>query len=207
MRSMFVSVVVLLTVTGIAFGVPTTTAEWAGPIGGGLRAEVPIYSNMVLTPPNYPVSGSDSNAYIAYDDYVSTAPAGGASQLTSMSFAGGVSAAGGILNFQFLDVNQNVVTGFGIQFPAAGNAVWTFPLGGAISVPNAGYLAVAPGVGTTGTWLENTVPPTVGSTTPFPGHTEPGSGAVLNLKFALNVPEPSALLPLALGLVAIVRRR
>jgi len=207
MRSTFVSVVVLLTVTGVVFGVPTMTAEWLGPIGGGLRAEVPIYSNMVLTPPNYPVSGSNPAAYIAVDDYVSTAPAGGASPLTSMSFAGGVSAVGGILYFQFLDVSQNVVTGFGIQFPAAGNAVWNFPLGGAISVPNAGYLAVAPADGTTGTWYENVQSPTVGSTeSTYPGHTEPG-GAVLNLKFALNVPEPSALVPLALGLVAIIRRR
>jgi len=206
MRSTFVSVVVLLTVTGVVFGVPTMTAEWLGPIGGGLRADIPIYRNMDLTSPNYSVSGSDSLAYIAVDDYVSTAqPASGISPLASMSFVGGVNAAGGTLSFQFFDVSLSFVSGVNIVFPFGGDRVWEFPVAGVISVPNTGYLLVVPAPGTTGTWYENAQPPTVGTTTP--GHVEFGSWVPLDLKFALNVPEPSALLPLALGLVAIIRRR
>ncbi|TVQ82258.1 MAG: PEP-CTERM sorting domain-containing protein [Phycisphaeraceae bacterium] len=143
-----------------------------------------------------------------FDDYTSTAP--GNITLGEFQFVGGVTAAGGVVFFDFFDSAQNFVDGFGVQLPQAGNFIYTITLNTPIVVPNAGILQAFfnddAGVGpfTSGQWFLSDAAPTVGSSDPSFGSLTNG----LEHRFALvDVPAPGAIALMGLAGFAASRRR
>ncbi len=165
------------------------------------------YSNMELGT-NYAVIINPGE--MEADDYESIVPIGDTLILSEYSFVGGVTAANGILWFDFYDDEAAYVDGFGVQFPQAGNYIWTITISEPFVVPNAGYHSIEADDtygNTTGKWFLNSEIPTVGSTTDWPGYID-DDDVPLNFKFELvSVPEPATLALLGLGALALIRRR
>ena len=145
--------------------------------------------------------------------------------LLEYGFAGGVTATGGVLFFEFYYNNFSFAGSFGVAFPSAGNFIWTIGIANpaATQIPTEGYHQVFannnPNIGpvTSGQWFLNPTGanPTVGNNdTAWDngsfdyGTTTTPSVLAIGQSFRLNVPAPgaAALMGLA-GLVGIRRRR
>ncbi len=190
----------------------TITATPIGQGADGGIATVTAYSNMVLpgqNGSNYVVTTNNPANYVALDDYAGVS----AGPLETFRFVGGVATGSTdlIAGFDFFDTSLTFYNGFGVQFPQTGYFIWTITIGNPASLPvlQNGYVGMwGNSAGTIAGWFLNSALPTVGTTTPYPGYTEPGTGLPMNFKFELNVtPEPASLALLAAGLLLALRRR
>ncbi|TVQ82259.1 MAG: hypothetical protein EA380_00590, partial [Phycisphaeraceae bacterium] len=182
-----------------AFSIQATPLDDASPV---MRTSV-LYSHM-----DGPYSAfAAASGPGGFDDYVSTA--GNDIILEEFRFVGGVTAAGGVLFFDFFDNAQNFVDGFGLQLPQAGNFIWTITLNVPIIVPNAGIVQAFfnndPGIGpvTSGQWFLSDSATTVGSDSRTFGG---AAGGAFQHSFELSgtvIPAPGALALMGLaGLAA-----
>ncbi|MBL0927739.1 MAG: hypothetical protein IBJ11_08820 [Phycisphaerales bacterium] len=128
--------------------------------------------------------------------------------LSAIRFVGGVTAANGVLFFDYFDSGGNFVNGFGVQLPSAGDFIWTITLAPAtIQVATSGFMQITANTGTNGRWFFTTTAPTVGGNA-----IGTGTGAGLTPQrynaFELSIPSAGtgALFGLA-GLVGLRRRR
>lgn len=144
--------------------------------------------------------------------------------LVEYGFAGGVTATGGVLFFEFYYNNFSFAGSFGVSFPSAGNFIWTIGITNpaATQIPTEGYHQVFannnPGIGpvTSGQWFLNT-----GGANPAIGHndgawdngsfdygttTTPSIHAI-GQSFSLVAPAPGAAALMGLAGLAGIRRR
>lgn len=163
-----------------------------------------VYSNIDAGPGGYsafPIA----NGALGFDDYTSTSA--GSIALDTIRFVGGVDAAGGTLNFEFLNsAGDTLVSAFSVSFASAGNFIYTINIGGAFSADAAGILQLSTDATSNGQWFLSDGGPTVGSEdNTFGG----ASGGALAHNFELNtIPAPGAMALLGLsGIVAGRRRR
>lgn len=155
---------------------------------------------------------------IGLDDYVSVLPPGdgdGWSPLEAFGFVGGVTTAGMSLQVQFYDTTQTFISSFNITLPTGGsNSIWTItptlPATDFFDVPNNGFVQIVAAAGSTGRFWLSTTAPSVGTESNLIGGTAGPGGvppATHSHRFRLDVPEPSTLSLLAIGGVALLRRR
>ena len=170
-----------------------------------------VYSNMSEGPSGYWTSAVSDDC--GYDDYDSIND--GPILLEKYRFIGGVEEVGDILWFDFYSdrAMTNLVNYFGVQLWEAGIWIWTVTITSPITVPDAGVCHVTGDDywgggygGGRGQWYLSDAGPTVGTEDPFYGSISDGSGFA-HLFELQNVPEPAGLSLLALGGLALLRRR
>jgi hypothetical protein len=126
-----------------------------------------VYSD--LSPYEYAMA---TGGLIAYDDYDAITGQPGIS-LSQVTFAGGVEAAGGILDFEFFAYPQSPpavpMVDLRVGFSQSGDYYWTLTLPQPITIPNNGVLAIYAEPGTTGHWYAGNAGPTIGTQDPFFG--------------------------------------
>lgn len=175
----------LTTVTGEAMGTPDS----------GLRTATD-YSNMNLAGViNWSTTGT---GHFSIDDYDGVETD---NLLETFRFTGGVTAAGGVLFFEFYDTGGAYVDSFGVQLPYVGGYNWTITITTPFLVPADGFCQIWADNGivvqpTTGIWYANINAPTIGTTgTAYPNLVSPLTGNHLDHKFEINfVPEPTTLI-------------
>lgn len=181
------------------------------------RAQSLVYNSV----PGPYFAAPPSSGLLGFDDY--TTPftnTGSLFELTSMQFVGGVTSilpGRNSLLFRFFNAANTVeVNNFSVEFPQAGNFIWTitFDPGENFLIPTAGVLRIETVQSTQGQFFLTSTAPSVGTNNPtFGGGTTVG-GAPLYHAFSLTglaIPEPGTVallfaggLPLAIGLL---RRR
>lgn len=180
----------------------------------GMRT-LPDYSNMYMAGSAWTTTAT--GVIVAEDDFDGVAPDGPGDQagrhwVESIKFVGGVSGPLQVIWFTFYDAAHGYVDYVGGQFPFGGNYIWTLnisdPHGAEAEEDGYFQMWAAAGYGTTATWFMDTNGPTLGTTAAnppnlgFPGHPP------LNYKFEINfIPEPSTLVLLGMGALALIRRR
>jgi hypothetical protein len=208
----------------LVFGMLATSAS-AEPFGyPGDRSSAPIYtaqladggdlrSHLLYEGPGGTVNDTYVTAaggFVSTDDYNTVLSPGGTAIMESFRFVGGVAQAGGIVFFQFFDVNSYFVASFGAQLPVGNPALWQVVTPNLV-IPTGGFVKMWADDGsvqspTTGMWLAASGAPAVGTTGPtLPGITE--GGVVLNHSFAITVPEPGTLALFGMGVLTLVTRR
>jgi hypothetical protein len=153
-----------------------------------------------------PYAAVAAGAFAQRDDYTSTNNTG-SFNVDLFKFVGGVTAVGGVLDFFFLDntaPTPNVVSSFSIQFPQAGNFIWTITFGTSDPVAlDAGQLQIQTETGTTGQWFLTTTAASPGSNS-----FSSGFGSPTNIQcFEMQIPAPGSLALLGLGGLLAGRRR
>lgn len=178
----------------------------------------PVYSNMTgndvgfFSISNSPADGDGAPQLVNFDDYTSTAPGGGF--LDEFAFIGGVDTAGGVLFFDILDDSLNVVDGFGVGLPQAGNFLWTIDItNDDVAFPETGNVAMfadddgAFGPATNGVWFLTADAATIGNNGASAGFSGPGGEDLHNTFELVAIPAPGTAALLGLGGLAAVRRR
>lgn len=156
-----------------------------------------IYSAMAGPFQAFPAAAGN----LGFDDYDSILP-GGQDNLTALRFVGGVTQVGGIIDFNFLDVASAPVSSFAVQFPQAGNFIWTITLGAPVVIHDQGFLQLSTRAGVTGQWFLSTTAPSIGTESRALGDT-----TTHGHNFELTVPAPGSLALLGLGGLIAGRRR
>ena len=146
---------------------------------------------------------------VGWDDYDTTS----GTVLTAVKVAGGVTAATGVLWFEFYTYTSFTTgsspagvafaTSFGVHFNTPGNYIWTIHANSAplITIPHTGILQITANPSTVGTWYTTSTAPAVGSNNPDHGGYEGTPFA-----FSFHVPEPATMILLAAGLLVLRRR-
>lgn len=197
----------LLTVSAVPAFSQVVNIEYA-PLDSLVVQNLPVYTGHAG-----PYAAFAVGAFDQFDDYqanLTGTPYENMSQFNveQMVFVGGVNAVGGILDFEFRDnTNTNVITAFGVSFPAAGDFIWTITFGPGIVAAQDGILRVRNRQGSNGRWFFTTTPPSLGT-----NNFAVGSGSVLtpqrNQAFSLNaVPEPGTMIAIGFGVAALAARR
>jgi hypothetical protein len=176
------------------------------------------------------VASPPSSGTLGVDDYGTTLSPSGAPNgapttafdtfhLCAYRFAGGVTAAGGVLFMDFFFNDFSFADSFGVQLNTAGNFIWTITIGnpGALNVPTEGFHLLSANTNTnigpltTGTWFLNS------SVTA--GHNDgawdngsfdygtPTGVQPLYYGFELQVPTPGAMALFGVAGLAGIRRR
>jgi hypothetical protein len=183
-----------------------STGLTAVPIGSsedGRNDPVVVYSSV---PGPYGALAAASFSH--RDDYASTATgAGGIFPLHSIRFVGGVEVVGGILDFFLLDSNEQTVSSFGVQFPNAGNFIWTITLTNPLPAANSGFFQVQTRDLTTGQWFATVTPANPGSNSFSSGYGSTFDPQRIGAFELREVPAPGALALLGLGGLFAARRR
>lgn len=162
---------------------------------------------------SYLTAVSATGGSVSVDDY-NLANGSASWELTKFQFVGGVANAGEVLFFTFFTPGFAPADSFGVQFPQGGNFIWTITIGtpAAHVHHNGGYYRMWADDGSvlvlsTGTWFMDELAPTRGTTGPaYPGFSTT-SGAPLNHKFQIVVPEPATLAMFGMGVLTLIVRR
>jgi hypothetical protein len=174
----------------------------AAPLDEIAPAGTPLYSSI----PG-PYSAFSAAAFAFVDDYQTGGV--GTFQVDAMKFVGGVTAAGGILDFFLLDNANNVVSSFGVALPQAGNFIWTITLNTPVNAAHNGRLQIQTRGATTGQWFMTSTAPSVGTNSVAFGlgsNLNPQRIAAFEIQQLVPAPSSAALLGLG-GLMAARRRR
>jgi len=189
-------------VGGRTFTMPVQIS--AAPLGGSdiIDRVSTVYSSMAGSPGAFAAAAGP----IGFDDYSvvgETAPF----LLDNLRFAGGTTAVGGQIRFEFYNPDSSAAGNFTVSLPTAGNFFWTINITpGLFFVPNSGILQLN-ALTATGQWFLTTSAPTVGT-----NDINFGAGSGLNPKrnqmFELNsVPEPTSMALIAIGALFLRGRR
>lgn len=188
------------------------TTATAGQISG---------SGFLASPPASGVLGAEDYG-TTYGDGVNGGPPTGSSfELCEYDFVGGVTATSGVMFFDFFTNSFSYAGGFGVQFPSAGNFIWTITISNPAAnvLPGEGYHQVFanddPNVApiTSGQWFvsDKGANPDYGTNDLSwdSGSYDYGSGTVsLGYNFALReTPAPGAAAVMGLAGLAGLRRR
>jgi hypothetical protein len=212
-------------------GVSITKRDLTAPTPVG-RAGVTVYEG--LSGGGY-VASAPSTGGLGVEDYGTVLSSSGAPNgtpttqldtfgLVEYGFAGGVTAANGILFFEFYYNNFSFAGSFGVQLPSAGNFIWTITIGNpaATQIPTEGYHQIFannnPNIGpvTSGQWFlgPNGANPTIGHNDSAwdngsfdYGTTTTPSVLAIGQSFRLNAPAPGAAALMGLAGLAGIRRR
>jgi hypothetical protein len=182
-----------------------------GKLGRAVSYNGVAYSNMSAFDDDPSVSGT--SGAVSSDDYTSIVTDPDTILMSQFQFVGGVANADEVLFFDFYDTGGVYVDSFGVQFSEGGMFTWTVTMSVPFVVPNAGRCDMWADDGSVlvvskGTWFMNSAAPTIGTTGPtLPGYTD-DLGKPLNHKFEIiSTPEPATISLLALGGLALLRRR
>lgn len=106
---------------------------------------------------------SATGGIIGYDDYDSTN--NDYINLKTFKFAGGVTAANGVLTFKFYSDRgrTTLFAAINITVSSSGDYVYTIPLSNFATIPDAGVVEISAASGTTGHWYYGSSAPTTGS--------------------------------------------
>lgn len=200
---------------------PIYQAELAGTLGDtGQRCGPNVYDSLYSGTAGYWL-GSPAIGPLGYDDYDTVSGV----ILSQVKFAGGVTAPGGILWFEFYTnfTSPTFVTSFGVILGTPGWYIWTITMGSPLLVPHTGLMQIVANSTFTGGY--GTYPNTIaagwfftssdavicgsnilGYGTP-PMITTTGGTYFGVHDFAFIVPEPATLALLGAGLLLVVRRR
>jgi len=192
----------------------------------GNRANAPILTptavaplgdvNRDVGPAVYDSIGPGTSGYAAlpaavgvlgWDDYGTNSGV----DLTAVKFAGGVTAPGGVLWFEYYTPTGAFATSFGVQLATAGNYIWTITFNSPpFVIPHDGIFQIVANTSYTG------VPTTIAGqffvTSPDgltvgTNNTTVGGLPGYVYAFGFYVPEPTTLTLLALGGLVLIRRR
>jgi hypothetical protein len=202
---------------------PIYTGEIVAPLGDvGQRCGPTVYDSLYSGTAGYwlysPVVGP-----LGYDDY-DTISSG--VLLSQVKFVGGLTAASGILWFEFYTnfTSPTFVTSFGVHLPASGWWIWTINMGSPFLIPHTGLMQIVAnstftgGYGTypitvAGAWFWTSSDAVVTGTnmlgygTPPATFTTVGGTYSMVHDFAFVIPEPATLALFGAGLLLVVRRR
>jgi hypothetical protein len=188
------------------------------------------------------VAAGPATGFLGFEDYGTTVSASGppngvpttqvdTEELHEYGFVGGVTASGGVVFFDFFYNNFSFATSFGVQFPSAGNFIWTITITtpSTVLVPTEGYHQLFanndPNIApvTSGQWFLSDVgaSPTIGHNDnawdngSFDyGDNDPNDPNVpdvdirpIGQNFRINIPTPGAAALMGLAGLAGLRRR
>jgi len=187
----------LVAAAGTAGAQITATAAPLDAAPGFDARATPVFSAI---PGPYAAFGAASG-FLGFDDY-DTILAGGSETLTELRFVGGVTAVGGIIDFNFYDsTGANLLSTFNAAFGSAGNFIWTIT-GLSNLIADQGRLELVARPGTNAQWFLSTSAPTLGTEDRAVGTLTSHSH-----RFELSIPAPGSLALLGLGGLVIGRRR
>ncbi len=213
MRNLAIGLFGLTLAAGTASAIDVSYA----PITGGYsqRAPVDVFESVLGNYSAFPAS----SGILGIDDYASVATTSPNFFLAQLRFVGGVTAAGGILDFTFFDAAGAPVNGFGIALPQGGNFIWTISFGtpannnddSTFAIPHDGFMQISARNPGTGQWFLTPNPTTLGADDPTVGFGPGGTSSTpagFNYAFTLRqTPAPASLGLLGLGGLLAARRR
>jgi MYXO-CTERM domain-containing protein len=196
-----VSVAALLMMSGsvMAYEVPVSALTAQSLSGGGFGDRVAVVYTSIPGP--YAAAAGGLAASVT-DDFVTTLSS--PEDFVNMRFVGGVTSnatGSNQLAFRYFDTSATLVSSFTVNFPQAGDFIWTINLAGSgLQTPIAGTLQISANSPTTTMhWYTTSTAPAVGS------NVADSSGTYQ--AFETTTPAPASLGLLGLGGLVAARRR